>query len=170
MKHTLTLIVEDKPGVLDRIASIFSGKGFNIDSIAIGETEFNDISRITIVTTGDDKAIEQIVKQLNKLIDTIKVIDLTEQNRVERELILVTVNYQKSNRNEIKDICEIFRGNIVDINNKTITLEVTGQPQKIDALVNVLSPMGIVELVRSGTVAIKRGEQKNTKQDFLYKN
>lgn len=159
MKHTISVLVENRFGAFNRVATMFSGKGFNIHSISIGETETAEISRMTIVTEGDDKIIEQIVKQLNRLIDTIKVVDLTGQNRVERDLALISVFYQKGTRAEITNICEIFRGNVVDINNKTLTLEITGPPDKIDAVVNVLEPYGIKEMARSGTVALKRGEQ-----------
>lgn len=166
MKHTITVLVENRFGAFDRVATLFSGKGFNIQSISIGETEYSDISRMTLVTSGDDQVIDQIVKQLNRLIDTIKVVDLTGHNRVERELALVTVNYQKGTRGEVKDICDIFRGNVVDINNKTITIEVTGPPDKIDAAINVFMPLGIIEIARSGTVALKRGEQTKIKKEY----
>ncbi len=159
MKHTISVLVENRFGAFNRVATMFSGKGFNIHSISIGETETPEVSRMTIVTEGDDKIMEQVVKQLNRLIDTIKVVDLTGQTRVERELALITVYYQKGTRSEIIDICDIFRGNVVDINNKTIMLEITGPPDKVDAVVNVLEPFGIKEMARSGTVAIKRGEQ-----------
>ncbi len=159
MKHTISVLVENQFGTFNRVVTMFSGKGFNVQSISIGETETPDISRMTLVITGDDKIIEQVVKQLNRLIDTIKVVDLTGQTRVERELALITVFYQKGTRLEITNVCNIFRGNVVDINNKTITLEVTGPPDKIDAVVNVLTPYGIKEMARSGTVALKRGEQ-----------
>lgn len=159
MKRTITVLVENSFGAFDRVATMFSGKGFNIHSISIGETELRDISRMTIVTSGDDQIIDQVVKQLNRLIDTIKVVDLTNQYRTERELALITVSYQKGSREEIKDICDIFRGKVVDINNKTMTLEITGPPDKINAAVNVLHPFGIKEMARSGTVALKRGEQ-----------
>ncbi|MEJ2613398.1 MAG: acetolactate synthase small subunit [Ignavibacteriaceae bacterium] len=140
MKHTISVLVENQFGAFNRVATMFSGKGFNIHSI-------------------EDKIIEQVVKQLNRLIDTIKVVDLTGQNRVERELALITVFYQKGTRAEIISVSDIFRGNVVDINNKTITLEITGPPDKIDAVINVLEPYGIKEMARSGTVALKRGEQ-----------
>jgi len=159
MKHTISVLVENQFGTFNRVATMFSGKGFNIHSISIGETESPEISRMTIVTEGEDKIIEQVVKQLNRLIDTIKVVDLTGQNRVERELALITVFYQKGTRAEIISVSDIFRGNVVDINNKTITLEITGPPDKIDAVINVLEPYGIKEMARSGTVALKRGEQ-----------
>ena len=159
MKHTISLLVENTFGAFDRVATMFSGKGFNISSISIGETEFKEVSRMTIVVSGDDMVIEQIEKQLNRLIDTIKVTDLTRSERVERELALITVNNKSGTLEDIKNICDIFRGTIVDICSKTLTLEVTGPPAKIEALVNVLMPFGIKEMARSGTVAIKRGEQ-----------
>ena len=159
MKHTISLLVENTFGAFDRVATMFSAKGFNIHSISIGETEILDISRMTIVTSGDDQIIDQVVKQLNRLIDTIKVVDLTEHERTERELALIAVNYQKGSLEEVKNISDIFRGLVVDINNKTITLEITGPPAKINAAVNVLMPYGIKEIARSGTVALRRGEQ-----------
>ena len=159
MKHTITILVENRFGAFDRIATMFSGKGFNIQSISIGETEIPEVSRMTIVTSGEDKIIEQVVKQLNRLIDTLKVIDLSEHDRVERELALITINYVKGSLEDIKNICDIFRGVVVDINPRSIMIEVTGPPAKINALVNVLMPFGIREVARSGTVALRRGEQ-----------
>lgn len=159
MERTISVLVENRFGAFDRVATMFSGKGFNITSISIGKTEITDISRMTIVTSGDDQIIDQVIKQLNRLIDTIKVVDLTGQNKIDRELALITVSFQKNLRTEIKDICDIFRGKVVDINNKTITFEITGPPIKIDAAVNILSPFGIIEIARSGTVALKRGDQ-----------
>jgi len=168
MKHTISVLVENQFGTFNRVVTMFSGKGFNVQSISIGETETPEISRMTLVTTGEDKIIEQVVKQLNRLIDTIKVVDLTGQSRIERELALITVFYQRGTRAEITNVCNIFRGNVVDINNKTITLEVTGPPDKIDAAINVLEPYGIKEMARSGTVALKRGEQlKAEKKETL---
>lgn len=166
MKHTITVMIEKRFGALDRVATLFSGKGFSIHSITIGETEFEDIARMTIVTSGDDEVTEQVVKQLNKLIDTIGVADLTRENRVERELALISVDCTSSNKAEVKDICKIFRGNIVDINNTSMTIEVTGPPDKIDALVNVLLPLGIKEVARTGTVALKRGEQQIIRKKY----
>lgn len=159
MKHIISVLVENHFGAFNRVATMFSGKGFNIHSISIGETETPEISRMTIVTEGDDKIIEQVVKQLNRLIDTIKVIDFAGVPTISRELALITVFYQKGNRAEITNVCNIFRGNIVDINNKTMTMEITGPPDKIDAAINVMIPFGIKEMARSGTVALKRGEQ-----------
>jgi len=159
MRHTISVLVENHFGAFNRVATMFSGRGFNIHSISIGETEEPEISRMTLVTSGDDQIIEQVVKQLNRLIDTIKVVDLTGQPRVERELALITVFYQKGTRPELTNICDIFRGKIVVINNRQLTLEITGPPEKIDAVINVVTQYGIKEIARSGTVALKRGEQ-----------
>ena len=171
MKHTISVLVENHFGAFDRVATMFSGKGFNIRSISIGETEIAEVSRMTIVTEGDDQLIDQVVKQLNRLIDTIKVVDLAETYHVERELALITVGIHKGSMDEIKNICDIFRGNIVDITNKSMMIEITGPPDKIDAAINVLAPFGIKEMARSGIVALKRGEQlKIQKKDNLTTN
>src|SRR5210317_1525835 len=141
-KHTISILVENTFGAFDRVATMFSAKGFNIHSISIGETEISEISRMTIVTSGDEQIIDQIVKQLNRLIDTIKVIDLTGEARTERELALIKISFQKGTMEEIKNISDIFRGKIVDINNKSMMIEITGPPEKINAAVNVLMPYG----------------------------
>lgn len=159
MKRTITVLVENTFGAFDRVATMFSGKGFNIHSISIGETEIKDISRMTIVTQGDDQIIDQVTKQLNRLIDTVKVIDLTGVQRTERELALITVNCPKGSMEELKNICDIFRGKVVDINQKSMMFEITGPPEKINAAVNVLMPFGIKEMARSGTIALRRCEQ-----------
>ncbi|MEI7811182.1 MAG: acetolactate synthase small subunit [Ignavibacteria bacterium] len=169
MKHIISVLLENRFGAFNRVATMFSGKGFNIQSISIGETEAPEISRMTLVTSGEDKIIEQVVKQLNRLIDTIKVVDLTQTSTVVRELALISVFYQKATRAEVTNICNIFRGNIVDINNKTLTLEITGPPAKIDAAINVLMQFGIKEMARSGAVALKRGEQiKDYKKETTF--
>ncbi|MGD8780862.1 MAG: acetolactate synthase small subunit [Ignavibacteria bacterium] len=159
MKRTISVLVENTFGAFDRVATMFSGKGFNIHSISIGETEVREVSRMTIVTEGDTQILDQVIKQLNRLIDTIKVVDLSSQNHIERELALVTVGLSNGSMEEIKNICDIFRGKIVDITNKTMMVEVTGPPDKIQAAINVLAPFGIKEVARSGTVALKRGKQ-----------
>lgn len=159
MRHTITILLENTFGAFDRVATMFSAKGFNIHSISIGETEIHEISRMTIVTSGDDHIIDQVVKQLNRLIDTVKVVDLSTFDRVERELALITINYQKGSLEEIKNICDIFRGKVVDINSRSIMLEITGPPAKINAVTDVLMPFGIKEMARSGTVALRRGER-----------
>lgn len=169
MKHTISVLVENTPGAFDRVSTMFSQKGFNIHSISIGETESKKISRMTIVTSGDKQLIDQIVKQLNRLINTIKVSDFTGQEITVRELALITVSFIKGGIEEIKNIADIFRGKIVDINNKTMMIEVTGPPEKIDAIINVLMPFGIKEMARSGTVALKRGEQIRPKNEFVKK-
>jgi acetolactate synthase-1/3 small subunit len=167
MKHTISLLVENTFGAFDRVATMFSAKGFNLHSLSVGETEIRDISRMTIVTSGDDQIIAQVVKQLNRLVDTVKVIDLTGVERTERELALITVSYQTASLEELKNINDIFRGKVVDINNKTITLEITGPPAKINAAVNVLMPYGILQMARSGTVALRRGEQTKAQKKEL---
>lgn len=167
MKHTISVLVENRFGAFDRVATMFSGKGFNIRSISIGETEIEEISRMTIVTQGDDKIIDQVVKQLNRLIDTIKVVDLTNTPHVERELALIKVSVPKGALEEIKNINDIFRGNVVDITHKSVTIEVTGPPDKIDAAINLLSTFGIKEVARSGIVGLKRGEQTRIQKEKI---
>ncbi|MGB2869592.1 MAG: acetolactate synthase small subunit [Bacteroidota bacterium] len=155
-KHTISIHVENKFGAFNRIAGLFAAKGYNIDSLSVGSTEEEGISRMTIVTEGDDQVIEQIMKQLNKLINTIKVVDLTFENFVERELVLVKVQSNPESRSEIMQVGEIFRAKVVDISPKTLTLEATGSQQKVDAIIKMLEPFGIKEMARTGRVAIKR--------------
>lgn len=155
-QHTIALLVENHFGAFNRIAGLFAAKGYNIDSLTVGPTEEREISRMTIVTHGDDQIIEQIVKQLHKLIDTIKVVDLTFEPFVERDLVLVKVHSTASTRAEIMQISEIFRAKVVDISPKTVTLEATGSQQKVDAIINMLKPFGIREMARTGRVALKR--------------
>jgi acetolactate synthase-1/3 small subunit len=155
-RHTISVLVENKFGAFVRVAGMFSAKGYNIDSLSVGPTEEEDISRMTIVTRGDDQIIEQITKQLNKLIDTIKVVDLTFESFVERELVLVKVQATQTSRPEIMQIAEIFRAKVVDISAKSLTLEATGSQQKVDAIIKMLKPFGIKELARTGRVALKR--------------
>jgi len=156
MRHTISLLVENKFGVLSRISGLFSGRGYNIESLSVGETIDPKISIMTIVTSGDDQIIEQITKQLNKLIDVIKVIDMTEFDHVEREMVLIKVAPKQEDKAEVLRIAEIFRGRIVDSSQKTYTIEVTGDEKKIEAIVELLKPMGIKEFVRTGKVAIIR--------------
>jgi acetolactate synthase I/III small subunit len=154
--HTISVLVENKFGAFNRIAGLFSAKAYNIESLSVGPTEDESISRMTIVTEGDDQIIEQIIKQLNKLIDTIKVSDLTYDSFVERELVLVKVQSTPASRPEIIQIAEIFRAKVVDISQKTLTLEATGGKQKVDAIIKMLKPFVIKELARTGRVALKR--------------
>ncbi len=156
MRHTLSVLVENKPGVLARIAGLFSGRGFNISSLTVGETDDPSVSRMTIVSTGDDTILEQICKQLNKLIDTIKVQDLTEESHLERELVLLKIAAESGQRAEIVQLAEIFRAKIVDVSERTFTLEITGIRDKVNAFLELMKPFGIKELVRTGTVAVAR--------------
>jgi acetolactate synthase-1/3 small subunit len=156
MKHTISILVENKFGVLSRIAGLFSAKGYNIESISVGPTEDPTVSRMTIVTTGDDELIEQIIKQLNKLIDTLKVVDLTNEPFVERELALVKVKVNPYTRSDVIEIAEIFRAKVVDIAPRALTIEVTGKSDKITAFINMLVPYGIIELARTGVTALRR--------------
>ncbi len=155
-QHTISLLVENRFGALNRIAGMFAAKGYNIDSLTVGPTEDEAVARMTIVTRGDDQVIEQITKQLNKLIDVIKVIDLTYENYVERELALIKVQSSTQTRSEIILISEIFRAKVVDISAHNLTLEVTGNKQKVDAIINMLKPFGLKEVARTGRVALKR--------------
>ncbi|MEN6609861.1 MAG: acetolactate synthase small subunit [Methanoregulaceae archaeon] len=161
--HTLSVLVENKAGVLSRVTGLFSRRGFNIESLAVGTCEEPDLSRITITVMSDDAQIEQIQKQLNKLIDIIKVSDITYLDRVERELALIKVAAEPgSGRAEVMQIATIFRAQIVDVGAKTVVLEVTGDTDKIDALEKLLRQYGIKELVRTGKVAILRGAKTVT--------
>ncbi|TNF55379.1 acetolactate synthase small subunit [bacterium] len=156
MRHTISVLVENKFGVLSRISGLFSGRGFNIESLSVGETLDPKISLMTIVTRGDDLIIEQITKQLNKLIDVIKVIDFMEVDHVEREMVLVKVAPRKESRSEVLRLAEIFRGRIVDSGPLTYTVEITGDEKKIAAFVELMKVFGIKEFVRTGKVSIAR--------------
>ncbi|HAV43552.1 TPA: acetolactate synthase small subunit [bacterium] len=158
MKHTISVLVENRFGVLARVAGLFSGRGYNIDSLCVGETVDPSISRMTIVTHGDDRVIEQIEKQLNRLIDVIRVNDLTQEDHVERELVLIKVKAENEKRRDVMEIANIFRAKVVDVNPKTLTLEITGDEEKINAIIELLKPYNIKELVRTGKIAITRGE------------
>ena len=157
MQHTISVLVVNRFGVLSRISGLFSGRGFNIESLNVAETNDNNVSRMTIVTRGDDAKVEQITKQLNKLIDVIKVVDLTEENFVDRELILIKMNAELRVREEILRIVEIFRAKVVDVSSNTYTIEITGNESKINGFLELLQPLGIKEVVRSGRIAISRG-------------
>lgn len=156
MRHTISLLVENKFGVLSRISGLFSGRGYNIESLSVGETIDPLISNMIIVTSGDDKIIEQITKQLNKLIDVIKVVDITELDHVEREMVLIKVAPRQQDKAEVLRITEIFRGRVVDSSQKTYTVEITGDEKKIEAIIELFKPMGIKEFVRTGKIAIAR--------------
>ncbi len=156
MKHVISVLVDNEPGVLSRISGLFSGRGFNIESLNVAETLDPTISRMTLVTRGNDQIIEQIIKQLNKLVNVIKVQDLTGTDYVEREMALIKVSAQSSSRAEVLRIVDIFRGRVVDVSPKSFTLEITGDEKKIQAVIDLLVPLGIMEIVRTGKVAISR--------------
>ena len=157
MKHTLAILVENKPGVLTRVAGLFSRRGFNIESLAVGVTENPDTSRITIVVSGDDHILEQVEKQLNKLIDVIRVSDIPPEESVNRELALIKVGVDSSTRAEVMQIVDIFRAKIVDVGIKSLVVEVTGDEGKINAIEQLLRQFGIKEMVRTGRIAMNRG-------------
>lgn len=157
MKHTISVLVENKPGVLTRISTLFAARGYNIDSLAVGETDDPTVSRMTIVVAGDEAILEQVKKQLNKLIDVIKVSDFLNIAHLERDLILIKVRADKSVRNEILQIVNIFRAKIVDVSAGTVMIEMTGDEDKIRALANMLKPYGIKEMARTGVIAMARG-------------
>ena len=158
-KHTISALVENHFGVLCRISGLFSSRGFNIDNLSVGETEDSSISRMTIVVRGDDRVLEQVVKQLNRLVDVIRVIDITQGQFVERELALIKVKAETSTRSEIMQIAEIFRANVVDVCTHSMTIEATGKQDKILAITNMLKDYGILEIARTGTVALLRDSQ-----------
>lgn len=156
MRHTISVLVENKFGVLSRVSGLFSGRGYNIESLSVGETTDPQISIMTIVTKGDDWVVEQINKQLNKLVDVIKVVDLTELDHVEREMVLVKIAPKQENKAEVLRTAEIFRGRIVDSSPNSYTIEITGDEKKIEAFLELMKPMGIKEFVRTGKIAIAR--------------
>jgi len=158
MKHTLSVLVENKPGVLARVAELFARRGFNIDSLAVGTTERPDISRMTIVVDVAEHSLEQVRKQLHKLINVIEIVDLDPETSVARELVLAKVKVDKDTRSEVIEIVDIFRGNIVDVSPESIIVEVTGSSQKLQAFEELVRPYGIKELVRTGKVALPRGK------------
>jgi len=159
MRHVISVLVDNEPGVLSRISGLFSGRGFNIESLNVAETLDPSISRMTLFTSGNEQIIEQIIKQLNKLVNVIKVFDLTGSDFVEREMAMIRVNAESSSRAEVLRILEIFRGRVVDVSPKSYTLEITGDEKKIQAVIELLAPFGIIEIVRTGKVAIARAKK-----------
>lgn len=156
-QHTLSVLVEDKPGVLARVASLFSRRGFNIESLAVGPTELPEISRITIVVNVEGLALEQVTKQLNKLVNVIKIVELDPQASVQREILLVKVRSDLETRSHILETAQLFRAKVVDVSPESVTIEATGKADKLQALLKVLEPFGVKELVKSGVVAVGRG-------------
>lgn len=159
MKHILSLLLENEAGALSRVSGLFSARAFNIESLTVAPTEDPSISRMTMVTSGSDTVIEQITKQLNKLVDTIKVIDLSENRHIERELMLIKIQTKDTRRDDMKLLVNIFRGRIIDVTEKTYTVEMTGSRSKLDAFIDVLDNSSILEVVRSGVLGIARGDK-----------
>jgi acetolactate synthase-1/3 small subunit len=159
MKHTLSVLVENKPGVLARVAELFARRGFNIESLAVGTTEKPDISRMTIVVDVEEHSLEQVRKQLHKLINVIEIVDLDPETSVAREMVMVKIKVDAESRSEVIEIVDIFRGNIVDVSRESIIVEVTGNASKLRAFEDLARPYGIRELVRTGKVALPRGKQ-----------
>lgn len=157
MKHVISVLVENKVGVLSRITGLFSSRGFNIESLAVGETEDTNISRMTIVVSGDDSILEQVRKQLGKVVDTIKVTDYTGTDYVERNLILIKVSALPGKRNEIIELVDVFRGKIIDVGQKDMIVEISGPEDRLEAVLNLLRPYGIKEVARTGRIAMNRG-------------
>ena len=156
MRHTISILVENKFGVLTRVAGLFSGRGYNIDTLNVGPTHDPSTSRMTIVTRGDDATLEQIVKQLNKLIDVLKVQDFRDDEYIDRELVLIKVSVDQKSRSEVMQITDIFRAKIVDVQPKSLTIEVTGGENKVEKFLDLMTPFGVVELTRTGMVALPR--------------
>ena len=163
-RHTLSVLVENKPGVLARIAGLFSRRGFNIDSLAVGPTEHPEISRMTILVNVEDSPLEQVTKQLNKLVEVIKIVELDGSASVNRELLLVKVRADSDTRSQVLETVQLFRAKVVDVATDAVTIEVTGNAEKLEAFLRVLEPFGVRELVQSGMVAIGRGGRSITER------
>jgi acetolactate synthase-1/3 small subunit len=159
MRHIISLLMENEAGALSRVAGLFSPRGYNIESLTVAATEVSTLSRMTVVTTGSDDVIEQITKQLNKLIEVVKVVDLSEGNHIERELMLIKVRAVDHDREEIKRMADIFRGRIIDVTDKSYTIELTGTGSKLDAFIEAMNRTTILETVRTGASGIGRGER-----------
>lgn len=161
-RHTLSVLVENQPGVLARVASLFSRRGFNIESLAVGPTEISDVSRMTIVVNVEDSPLEQVTKQLNKLINVLKIVELDAESSVQREIMLVKVRSDNESRSSILETVQMFRAKVVDVAPDALTIEATGNNDKLTALLKVLEPFGVKELVQSGMVAVGRGARSIT--------
>ena len=159
MKHTISVLLQNKPGVLSRVTGLFSGRGFNIESLCVAQTMEPGISCLTLVTRGDDAIVEQITKQLHKLIDVIKVTDISDKEYVEREMVLIRVKADGQTRAEVLRVIDIFRGKVVDVSPKSYAVEITGPESKIKAVIDILRPIGIKEIVRTGTIAMARASK-----------
>ena len=162
MKHIISILMENEAGALSRVAGLFSARAYNIESLTVAPTDDDSLSRMTVVTSGTEEIIEQIMKQLNKLLDVVKLIDLTESSHIERELMLAKVQATGEARSEVKRLADIFRGRIIDVTDATYTVEMTGTGEKLDAFLMSLSSITIYEVVRSGAIGISRGEKSLT--------
>ena len=162
MRHTISVLVENEFGVLARVAGLFSGRGFNIESLSVAETLDPTVSRLTLVTRGDDQVLEQIEKQLNKLVNVIRVTDFTGTEHVERELVLIKVKADERTRGELVNIVDIFRAKIIDVSRQSYVVEITGSEDKVRALIELLAPLGILEIARTGRTAMFRGTRTLT--------
>ena len=160
--HTLSVLVENKPGVLARVSGLFSRRGFNIESLAVGPTEHPEISRITILVSVEGSALEQVTKQLNKLVNVIKIVELEERQSVLRELLLIKVRADDTTRRSVLETVELFKARVADVGPEALTIELTGRPDKLNAMIRMLEPYGIREMVQSGTVAVGRGPRSMT--------
>ena len=161
-RHTLSVLVENKPGILARVGALFSRRGFNIDSLAVGPTEIPEISRMTIAVNVESSSLEQVTKQLNKLVNVLKIVELEPSQAVQRELVLVKVRADNETRSQIVEIVQLFRAKTVDVSPEAVTIEATGGSDKLEAMLKMLEPFGIKELVQSGTIAIGRGARSIT--------
>jgi acetolactate synthase-1/3 small subunit len=159
MRHIISILLENEAGALSRVAGLFSARGFNIESLTVAPTEDASLSRMTLVTSGSEDVIEQIMKQLNKLIDTVKLVDLSEGPHIERELMLIKVRAEKGARDEMKRVADIFRAHIIDVTEASYIIEMTGDSNKLDAFIGIVGPDHIIEVVRSGPLAIARGSR-----------
>lgn len=156
-RHTLSVLVEDKPGVLTRVAGLFARRAFNIDSLAVGPTELEGVSRITVVVDAEGELLEQVTKQLNKLINVIKIVELTTESSVQRDHIMVKVRADAATRLQVNQAADLFRATVVDVSTESLVIEATGAPEKLRALLDILEPFGVREIVRAGTLALGRG-------------
>ena len=159
MRHIISILMENETGALSRVAGLFSARGYNIESLTVAPTEDESLSRMTLVTTGTDEVVEQITKQLNKLVDVVKLMDMQEGPHIEREMMLIKTRAVGSARDEVKRLADIFRGRIIDVTDKIYTIEVTGTSEKLDAFVEAMTETDIIEVVRSGVMGIARGEK-----------
>ena len=164
MRHVLSALVQNMPGVLSHVAGMLASRGYNIDSLAVGETENAELSRMTFVVVGDDNVLEQVRKQLEKIVTVVQVDDISSQEHVERDLMLIKVRAKESKRTEILELCDIFRGRIVDVAPDAVIIEIAGQERKVEAFIELMRPFGIVELARTGRIALTRDVQRSERQ------